>query len=388
MKDPGMVDYTAEQLLLRDTVREYSQAEIVPRVMQRDAAGEFPLEEIEAAAAAGLLGIAVPEELGGFQLDAVTTAMVYEEVSRFSAAVSVILSVHNSLVCAGINRFASIGVQEAYLPTLASGELLGAYCLTEAEAGSDAGSLTTRAVRDGDIYRITGRKLFVTSGAHAGVYIVFAVTDPEARKSRRISAFVVNRSSPGLNVSPGEKKLGLLASEINEVVFDDCQVPAENMLGEPGDGFGIALTLLDSGRIGIASQAVGIGQAALDASLEYATTRQQFGQEISNFQAIQWKLADMSTELDAARLLVRRAASLKDAGEPFGTEAAKAKLYASEMANRAASTAIQIHGGYGYIRDYGVERLFRDAKATELYEGTSEIQRLVIARSLLREFRT
>ena len=381
-----MIDYTAEQLLLRDTVREFSRAEILPRVMQRDAAGEFPDEEIRAAAATGLMGIAVPEDLGGFQLDAVSTAMVYEEVSRYSAAVSVILSVHNSLVCAGINLFASPDARSTYLPDLASGKLLGAYCLTEAEAGSDAGSLTTRAIRDGDRYRMTGRKLFVTSGAHAGVYIVFAVTDPEARKSRRLSAFIVDRSSPGLSVSPGEKKLGLLASEINEVVLEDCEVPAANMLGLPGDGFGIALTLLDSGRIGIAAQAVGIGQAALNASLEYATSREQFGQPISNFQAIQWKLADMSTEVDAARLLVTRAAMLKDAGEQFGAEAAKAKLFASEMANRATSAAIQIHGGYGYIRDYGVERLFRDAKATELYEGTSEIQRMVIARALLRDY--
>jgi alkylation response protein AidB-like acyl-CoA dehydrogenase len=381
-----VLDYTAEQLLLRDTIREYSRAEILPRVMQRDAAGEFPVDEIQAAAAAGLMGIAVPENLGGFQLDAVSTAMVYEEISRFSAAVSVILSVHNSLVCAGINQFAAPEVQSTYLPDLASGELLGAYCLTEAESGSDAGSLTTKAVQDGEYYRVSGRKLFVTSGAHAGVYVVFAVTDPEARKSRRLSAFIVDRSSPGLSVSPGEKKLGLLASEINEIVLDDCEVPAVNMLGLPGDGFGIALTLLDSGRIGIAAQAVGIGQAALEASLEYASSRKQFGQSISKFQAIQWKLADMSTEVDAARLLVMRAAKLKDDGQPFGTEAAKAKLFASEMANRATSAAIQIHGGYGYIRDYGVERLFRDAKATELYEGTSEIQRLVIARSLLRDY--
>jgi butyryl-CoA dehydrogenase len=381
-----VLDYTAEQLLLRDTIREYSRAEILPRVMQRDAAGEFPVDEIQAAAAAGLMGIAVPENLGGFQLDAVSTAMVYEEISRFSAAVSVILSVHNSLVCAGINQFAAPEVQSTYLPDLASGELLGAYCLTEAESGSDAGSLTTSAVQDGEYYRVSGRKLFVTSGAHAGVYVVFAVTDPEARKSRRLSAFIVDRSSPGLSVSPGEKKLGLLASEINEIVLDDCKVPAVNMLGLPGDGFGIALTLLDSGRIGIAAQAVGIGQAALEASLEYASSRKQFGQSISKFQAIQWKLADMSTEVDAARLLVMRAAKLKDDGQPFGTEAAKAKLFASEMANRATSAAIQIHGGYGYIRDYGVERLFRDAKATELYEGTSEIQRLVIARSLLRDY--
>ena len=380
-----MFQMTSEQRMLVDTVREYAREHVLPRVAQRDKQAEFPSEEVGAAAALGLLGLAVPEDFGGFELDAVTTAIVYEEVSRASAAVSVIFSVHNSLVCAGTNLFGHESARRKYLPRLASGEILGAYCLTEAGAGSDAGNISTRATRDGDTYRITGQKLFVTSGAHAGAYVVFAVTDAEARKSRRMSAFIVDRDSSGLTVSPKESKLGLLASEINEVVFDDCVVPAENMLGEPGDGFGIALTLLDSGRIGIASQAVGIAQAALDASLAYACSREQFGQPISSFQAIQWKLADMATEIEAARLLVRQAASMKDAGEPFGRQAAQAKLFASELANRAASAAVQIHGGYGYIKDYGVERLFRDAKATELYEGTSEIQRMVIARSLLSD---
>lgn len=380
-----MYQLTAEQTLLRDTVREYCREHVTPRALDRDESGSFPDEEIAAAAELGLLGIAVPEDLGGFDLDAVTTAMIYEEVSRASAAVSVILSVHNSLVCAGINTYGNEQTRSSYLPRLADGTLLGAYCLTEASAGSDASNIITRAVQDGDSYRVTGQKLFVTSGAHAGVYIVFAVTDPDARKSRRISAFVVDRNMPGLSVSPREKKLGLLASEINEVVLDGCVVPADHMLGMPGDGFGIALSLLDSGRIGIASQSVGIAQAALDASLAYATSREQFGTSISSFQAIQWKLADMATELDAARLLVWQAASMKDAGLPFGRQAAQAKLFASELANRAASAAVQIHGGYGYIRDYGVERLFRDARATELYEGTSEIQRMVIARSLLKD---
>lgn len=370
-----------------DAVREYARAEILPRVQERDRDGAFPDEELRAAAESGLLGLAAPEKYGGLDLDAVTTALVYEEVSRASAAVSVILSVHNSLVCAGINLYGSEELKQHYLPLLASGELLGAYCLTEPDAGSDAGSISTRAVLDGDCYRLTGRKVFVTSGAHAGVYIVFAVTHPEARKSRRMSAFVVDRDTAGLSVSAKEDKLGLLASEINEVFLDGCVVPATHMLGEPGSGFGIALTLLDSGRIGIASQAVGIAQAALDASLDYAVEREQFGRPIADFQAIQWKLADMATEIDAARLLVRQAATLKDAGHPFGRQAAQAKLFASELANRAASSAVQIHGGYGYIRDYGVERLFRDAKATELYEGTSEIQRMVIARALLAEHR-
>ncbi len=380
-----MFQLTPEQLMLRDTVREYARAEILPRVSERDRGRTFPDDELRAAAETGLMGLAVPEEHGGFEIDSLSTALVYEEISRASASVSVILSVHNSLVAGGINRFGSESTRRQYLPRLASGELLGAYCLTESDAGSDAGSIATRAVLDGGCYRLTGRKLFVTSGAHAGVYIVFAVTDPNASKSRRISAFVVDRDSEGLSVSPKEEKLGLLASEINEVVFDNCVVPAESLLGEAGGGFGIALTLLNTGRIGIAAQAVGIAQAALDASLRYAVTREQFGQPISEFQAIQWKLADMATQIEAARLLVRQAAALKDAGSEFGRQAAQAKLFASEVCTRSASEAIQIHGGYGYIRDYGVERLYRDAKATELYEGTSEIQRMVIARSLLAE---
>lgn len=380
-----MFQLTSEQLMLRDTVREFARAEVTPRVMDRDRSGSFPDDEIRSAADVGLMGLAVPEEFGGIELDAVSTALVYEEVSRASAAVSVILSVHNSLVAAGTNLFGSEAARESYLPRLATGELLGAYCLTESDAGSDAGSITTRAIQEGDSYRLTGQKLFVTSGAHAGVYVVFAVTDPEVRKSRRMSAFLVDRDTAGLSVSPKEDKLGLLASEINEVVFDDCMVPVCNLLGERGAGFGIALTLLNSGRIGIASQAVGIAQAALDASVSYAMSREQFGQPIANFQAVQWKIADMSTHIDAARLLVRQAATLKDAGEEFGRQAAQAKLFASELCTRAASDAVQIHGGYGYIRDYGVERLYRDAKATELYEGTSEIQRMVIARSVLAD---
>lgn len=380
-----MFQLTSEQAMLRDTVREYARVEVVPRVAERDRTGSFPREEIQAAAETGLMGLTIPEQYGGIDLDAVTTAVAYEEVSRASAAVSVILSVHNSLVAGGVNIYGTDAAREEYLPRLASGDLLGAYCLTESDAGSDAGNIRTRAVEDGDAYRLSGQKLFVTSGAHAGVYIVFAVTDPEARKSRRMSAFIVDRDSPGISVSPKEAKLGLLASEINEVVFDGCSVPKVNMLGEQGGGFGIALTLLDAGRIGIASQAVGIAQAALDASVTYALSREQFGHPIADFQAVQWKLADMATQVEAARLLVRQAATLKDAGVDFGRQAAQAKLFASEMCTRAASEAVQIHGGYGYIRDYGVERLYRDAKATELYEGTSEIQRMVIARSLLAD---
>ena len=375
--------FNAEERLLTEMVREFATTEVAPRAAQRDEDSSFPADELRAAATLGLLGMAAPEEHGGNPLDAAATALVYEELSRWSPAVSVILSVHNSLTCNAINRYGQDIAKRSLLPRLATGELLGAYCLTEANAGSDAAAITTRATRDGRHWRVSGQKLFVTSGSHAGVYIVFAVTDPEARTSTRMTAFAVERALPGIRVGPKERKLGLLASEINEVVFDNVSVSADNVLGAVGGGFAIAMELLNTGRIGIAAQAVGIARAALDASVGYAQSRKQFNKPIAEFQGIQWKLADMATEIDAARLLVRQAALLKDAGADFTRAASQAKLFASELASRAASAAIQIHGGYGYIRDYGVERLYRDAKATELYEGTSEVQRIVIARKLL-----
>ncbi|HEX5167147.1 MAG TPA: acyl-CoA dehydrogenase family protein [Thermomicrobiales bacterium] len=375
--------FNDEEQTLVEAVREYVARDVAPWAADRDESGSFPTEELLTAAAMGFMGLAVPDDLGGSSLSAASTAIVYEEIARASASVAVILSVHNSLTCNAINQYGTLEIKERLLPRLASGELIGAYCLTEPQAGSDAGAIRTRAVRDGDSWRISGQKAFITSGAHAGVYIVFAVTDPEARTSRRITAFVVERDTPGIEVAPKEKKLGLLASEINGIVFDSVVVPDRQILGEVGGGFGVAMSLLATGRIGIAAQATGIAQAALDAGLAYAKERQQFGQPIAQFQAIQWKLADMATEIDAARLLVRQAALMKDAGRDYIRQASEAKLFASEVASRAAGNAIQIHGGYGYIRDFGVERLYRDAKATELYEGTSEIQRLVIARHLL-----
>jgi alkylation response protein AidB-like acyl-CoA dehydrogenase len=377
--------YSDEERLLIDAAREYVARDVAPRVAERDAHGEYPIEELAKAAELGFMGLAIAEDYGGTPIDAASTALVYEEISRGSAAVSVILSVHNSLTSNAISLYGSDDLKSRLLPKLADGAAIGAYCLTEPHAGSDAAAINTRAVEDSGGYRINGRKVFITSGEHAGVYIVFAVTDVEARTSRRITAFAVERDSPGIRVGPKEAKLGLLASEINEVVFENVVVPPENVLGTEGGGFGIAMSLLSTGRIGIAAQAVGIAQAALDAGLRYAREREQFGRPISEYQAIQWKLADMATEIDAARLLVRHAAQLKDAGTDYTRAASQAKLFASELASRAAAHAVQIHGGYGYIRDYGVERLFRDAKATELYEGTSEIQRMVIARQLLRD---
>lgn len=375
--------FNDEEQTLLQAVREYVAHDVTPRVAERDESGAFPSDELRAAAEMGFMGMAIPEEYGGFPLSSTSTAIVYEEISRRSASVGVILSVHNSLTSNAIRQYASPDIQQAMLPRLASGDWIGAYCLTEPQAGSDAAAIATRAVRDGDGWRISGQKAFITSGAHAGVYVVFAVTDPEARTSSRITAFVVERESPGIVVAPKEKKLGLLASEINGISFDDVVVPGNQVLGKVGGGFAVAMSLLATGRIGIASQALGIAQASLDAGLAYAKERTQFGKRIADYQAIQWKLADMATEIDAARLLVRQAALMKDAGLDYMRQASQAKLYASELASRAAGHAIQIHGGYGYIRDFGVERLYRDAKATELYEGTSEIQRLVIARQLL-----
>ncbi|CAN5672499.1 acyl-CoA dehydrogenase family protein [soil metagenome] len=376
-----------DQIAIRDATREFAAGTVEPRAAERDESQEFPADEVIAAAEIGLLGMTILEEYGGFPLDAVSIALAYEELARASAAVSVILSVHNTLVASAISRHATREVRERYLPDMATGKRIGSYALTEPEAGSDAASIKTRAERVSGGYRITGDKVFISSAGHAGVFVVFAVTDPSSSTSRRISAFVVDPADDGLHVGPAEKKLGILASEICAVNLADCFVPDDRVLGQVGEGFGVAMSLLSAGRIGIASQAAGIAAAALDASRDYAKTRKQFGQPISEFQAIQWKLADMATGLEAARLLIWNAARLKDAGLPYATAASQAKLYASELAVRAANDAVQIHGGYGYLKSYGVERLYRDAKITEIYEGTSEIQRLVISRSILSEER-
>lgn len=379
-----MLPLTDDQLLLLGVVREFVDDEVAPRALQRDTEHEFPTHELQHAARIGLLGIATPEQFGGSPLDSVLTALVYAEISRASPALSLILSVHNSLTSSAIATFGGDALRERLLPQLATGQALGAYCLTEPEAGSDAAAIRTRAERVDGGYRITGQKIFITSGGQAGVYLVFAVTDSSARTSQRITAFAVERDAPGLNPGPREHKLGLHASHTHAVAFEGCYVPEGHVLGEVGGGFPIAMQLLNVGRIGIAAQAVGIAQGALDVSARHALNRKQFGRRISEFQAIQWKLADMATELAAARLLMWNAARLKDEGADFAQAASQAKLFASGVAMRAANEAVQIHGGSGYMRDVGVERLYRDAKATEIYEGTSEIQRMVIARNLLR----
>ncbi|MCM2270843.1 MAG: acyl-CoA dehydrogenase, partial [Thermoanaerobaculia bacterium] len=370
------IELTEEQQLLRETVRRFAAEVVAPRAKQIDASGEFPLATFRQAGELGLAGVYVPEELGGAGMDMIAYCVAIEEISRACASTGVILSVNNSLVCDPLLRYADAAQKEAFLRPLAAGEKLGCFALTEPEAGSDAAALRTRARRDGDHYVLDGDKVFITNGTHADVALVFAVTDPE-QKQRGISCFVVPCDTPGFRRGHHEYKLGVQASGTTQLNFESMRIPAAWRLGAEGEGFKIALSTLDGGRIGIAAQAVGIAQAAFEAALEYAQERQQFGQPISNFQAIQFYLADMAMELDAARLLVYKAAWAKTTQKRYSLEAAQAKLFASEMAQRVTNKALQIHGGYGYTREYDVERYFRDARITEIYEGTSEIQKMV-----------
>lgn len=373
---------TEEQIMVRDMARDFAANELLPIASMLDEEGKFPAEIIKKMGDLGLMGMAIPEEYGGAGLDAISYALAMEEIARGCAGTSVIMSVNNSLACDPIYKFGKEDQKRKYLVPLAKGEKLGCFCLTEPMSGSDAAAMRASAELKGDSWVLNGTKSFVTNGAHADVCIVFAQAD-KTKGHRGINAFIVEKSSPGLRIGKIEKKLGINASDTAELIFEDCRAPAENLLGEPGIGFRIALSALDSGRIGIAAQALGIARAGFEESLKYSKERSQFGQKISEFQAIQWKLADMATEIEAARLLVLRAAYLKDKGQRFTVESAMAKLYASEMAMRATTNAIQIHGGYGYIKEYPVERHFRDAKITEIYEGTSEVQRLLIANSVL-----
>ncbi len=372
-----------EQLMVRQTAREFAEKEIKSRAAEIDATGEFPMEIIKKLAPLNFLGITVPEEYGGGGLDAVSYAIVIEEISRACASTGVILSVNNSLICEPILKYGTDFQKKKYLPDLASGKKLGCFALTEPEAGSDAANLKTTAVLKGDHYVINGNKLFITNGRVAEVALIFAMTD-KSLGYKGISTFIVERGFPGYSVGKIQQKLGINASGQCELYFEDCLVPKENLLGEKGGGFKMALVSLDGGRIGIAAQAVGIAQACLDECLKYSKERIQFGQPIAKFQAIQWMLVDMSTEIEAARLLTYRAAFLKEKGERYSSQASMAKLFASETAMKATTKGIQIHGGYGYMKEYPMERFFRDAKITEIYEGTNEIQRVVIASSILK----
>lgn len=372
-----------EERMIRDAARELAEKEFAPRAAELDETSRFPKENVEKLAELGFMGMGVEEKWGGAGLSSLAYVLALEEISKACASTGVIMSVNNSLVCDPIAQFGTDEQKERYLKPLAQGKKLGAYCLTEPEAGSDAQNVRTTAVKEGDHYILNGTKNFITNGQVADLYIVYCKTDPSAGH-RGISALLVDGDSEGLTRGNKEHTMGIHASSTCSLFFNNVRVPAENLLGQEGQGFKIALGTLDGGRIGIAAQALGIGQAALDAATAYSKERTTFGEPLATLQAIQWMLADSVTELEGARLLAYKAAMKKDTGKRYSLEAAMAKLAASHAAVVVADRAVQIHGGYGYIKEYPVERYYRDAKITELYEGTSEIQRLVIARNLLR----
>lgn len=376
------IDLTEDQRLVHRSVREFAAAELRPHAARWDREGTFPAAVVPKLAALGLLGLVVPAEYGGAGLDMVSAMLAVEAVSWGDGSIGLTVASHNSLCTGHILLFAGEEQKRRYLPRLARGEMLGGWGLTEPAAGSDASAIQTRAQRRGSVYVLNGTKLFVTQGTVAGVYVVMAVTDPAAGRPG-ISAFIVDRDAPGLRVGKKEDKLGLRASDTSEVIFEDCEVPTGALIGGEGAGYRQAMTVLERGRIGIGAMAVGLGRAALDDSIAYASQRKTFGKPIASHQAVQFMIADMAMELDAAWLLVARAAQLVDLGRPFRREASMAKLFASEAANRATNKAVQIHGGYGFIKDYAVERYYRDVKLTEIGEGTSEIQRIIIAKSLI-----
>jgi alkylation response protein AidB-like acyl-CoA dehydrogenase len=378
-------ELTEEQNLLQRTVREFAEAEVKPLAKEIDETCHFPRETFRKAAELGLTGVAIPEAEGGAGMDHICYSITIEELARVCASTSVILSVQNSLYCDPIHRFGTDEQKQRFLLPYARGEKIGCYGLTEPQAGSNAAALTTKAVLNGDRYLVNGTKAWITNGGVADAAIVYVNTHPE-KGEKGITALLIEKGTPGFSVGKEEKKLGIHATACTELVFSDCEVPVANRLGNEGDGYKIALSTLDGGRIGIGAQATGIAQGAFDASLMYSKQREAFGHPIADFQAIQFMLADMSTEIDAARLLVRKAAWKQDSGGRFSMEAAIAKLFASEMSTRVTHKAIQIHGGYGYSSEYPVERMYRDARITEIYEGTSEIQRIVIAAWVLKSY--
>jgi alkylation response protein AidB-like acyl-CoA dehydrogenase len=374
---------TDQQKLIRDTVRQFVETEVRPTVKERDRAERFPAEEIRKIAELGCCGMLMPEEWGGAGLDHISYVLMLEEVARVDCAMSTSLGVTNSAVQIPLLRFGSAAQKKKYLPRLSSGEILGSFCLTEPQAGSDAAGIQARAVRSGDVYKLQGTKTWVTNGSVAGVFIVFAKTNPEAG-GKGMTAFLAEPRFPGFRVGRHEEKMGQRCSPSVEIILDGCEIPAENRLGEEGQGLKIALSALDGGRIGIAAQAVGLAQGALEESVNYAKQRKAFGKSIAEQQAIQWMLADMQTEIEAARGLLQYSAWLADAHpDKMGAASSKAKLYASEMVNRVVAKAVQIHGSVGYSRETDVERMYRDARVITIYEGTSEIQRTIVARELL-----
>jgi len=374
---------TEEQLLVQKTAREFALAELVPGAIERDEKKIWPKEAIQNMGELGFMGMMVSDKYGGGGMEAVSYALAMEEISKADASASVVMSVNNSLVCYLLEKFAGEELKQKYLIPLAKGEKLGAFSLSEPQSGSDASNMRTIAKLEGDHYIVNGTKNWVTNGINSDYVILFAITT-QGIGHKGISAFLVEKGWDGFESGKPEDKLGIRSSDTSELYFDNVKVPVENRIGEEGQGFKIALATLDGGRIGIASQALGIAQASLDASISYSKERVQFGKPIATQQAIQFKIADMAMEIEAARLLIHKAAMMKDAGQKYGHMASMAKVYASEVAMRSSTNCVQIHGGYGYIRESGVERLMRDAKITQIYEGTSEIQRVVIARSLLQ----
>ncbi|RMF52151.1 MAG: acyl-CoA dehydrogenase [Bacteroidetes bacterium] len=373
--------FTEEQEMIRQAARDFAQTVLLPGVIERDEKQELPHELVQEMAKLGFLGLMVSPEYGGAGMDTISYVLLMEELSKVDASASVLVSVQNSLVNWGIETYGTQEQKRKYLARLAKGELIGAFCLSEPEAGSDATRQRTTAVRKGDRYILNGTKNWITNAGRAGIYLVIAQTDP-SQGSRGISAFIVEREWPGVVVGKKENKLGIRGSDTHTMIFNDVEVPVENRIGEEGFGFKFAMKTLDGGRIGIAAQALGLASGAYELALRYSTQRQAFGVPIGKHQAIAFKLAQMATQIEAARLLCLRAAYLKDRGQPYGLAASLAKLYASRTAMWVTTEAIQIHGGYGYVKEYHVERLFRDAKITEIYEGTSEVQRIVISRAI------
>lgn len=368
--------------MVRKTVREFAETELGPIAYEIDREARFPWEVIEKMRELNFFGLQVPKEYGGADMDSISYAITIEELSRVCAAIGLCVTVHNGVGTYPIVRFGTTEQKNHFLPKLASGESIGAFCLTEANAGSDAGSVETHAMLDGDEYVINGTKIFVTNGGVCGCPLIFALTNPK-NPGRSASVFIVEKDTPGFSVGEIEDLCGMRANPVSSLFLEDCRVPAKNLLGRPGDGLKIGLTALDTGRIGIAAQALGIAQAAFEASVKYSKERQQFKKPISSFQTIQNYIADMATQIDAARLLAYRACAIKDAGKSFGAESSMAKLYCSGVASQVTNLAVEIHGAYGYSKEYDVERYFRDAKVTEIYEGTNEIQRMIISRAVL-----
>ena len=377
---------TDEQIMIQTMAREFSRKVVAITAAERDQTKEFPSENLKKMGELGLMGMMVPFEYEGSGADTVSYVLALSEIAYSCASTAVVMSVHNSIVCESIYRLGTEDQKKRYLKPLAAGDIIGAFAMTEPHAGSDPVRQSTTAVRKGNEYIINGTKRFTTSGRNAGLVIVTAITD-EAKRHHGISAFLVEKGTPGFIVGNEEDKMGLRASDTTDLIFNNCRVPAENILGEEGDGFKIAMRALDGGRIGIAAQSVGVAQAAFDAAVKYAKNREQFGQSISKFQGLRWIIADMATEIEAARQLMLSAAAMKDRGERYTAQASMAKLFASEMVNRVTAKALQMHGGYGFIKDYPVERFYRDARVFTIYEGTSEIQRVVISNHILKDKR-